>query len=84
MIATYSNEEFDALQDIADKLTAEDRAAGRSAPAYGYSKANAEIARRCVAVAGVTRQSALEAARRIRDEETTMQTSAQKPACLSG
>lgn len=34
---TYSNEDFDRAQALAQRLTDEDRAAGRPAPAAGYS-----------------------------------------------
>ncbi len=36
--ARYANEDFDRTQALAHKLTDEDRAAGRTAPAYGCSK----------------------------------------------
>lgn len=36
--ARYANEDFDRTQALACKLTDEDRAAGRTAPAYGCSK----------------------------------------------
>ena len=36
----YSNEDFDRIQALATRLTDEDRAAGRPAPAYGYSAEN--------------------------------------------
>jgi len=37
---TYSNQDFDEKQHRAQKLTDDDRAAGRPAPQYGYSKEN--------------------------------------------
>ncbi len=40
MPITYSNQDFDEKQHRAQELTDEDRAAGRPAPAYGYSKEN--------------------------------------------
>jgi hypothetical protein len=36
----YANESFDRAQALAQRLTDEDRTAGRPAPAYGYSRAN--------------------------------------------
>lgn len=41
---TYANQDFDTAQHIALALTDEDRAAGRPAPAYGYSKENIDKA----------------------------------------
>ncbi len=43
---SYSNEDFDRKQALAYKYTDEDRAAGREAPACGYSKENFERAER--------------------------------------
>lgn len=46
---SYSNQDFDAMQDVAQKLTDLDRAnQDPSAPAYGYSKENFQLARQVV------------------------------------
>lgn len=37
---SYANGDFDLAQSVAQRLTDEDRAAGRPAPAYGYSAEN--------------------------------------------
>lgn len=42
---TYAGQDFDWLQDLAQRLTDADRAAGRPAPKCGYSAANVDIAR---------------------------------------
>jgi hypothetical protein len=42
---SYANQDFDWLQDLAQRLTDADRAAGRTAPAVGYSAENIDIAR---------------------------------------
>ena len=47
----YSGEDFDRTQAEAERLTDEDRAAGRDAPAHGYSKANFAAAERAVKAA---------------------------------
>ena len=57
---SHSNEDFVRLQALGDILTAEDRAAGRAAPAYGYSARRVEQAR--VIVQGM-RDAAAPAAR---------------------
>ena len=44
----YSGERFDRIQQLALELTEADRCAGRQAPAYGYSKANIELATKLV------------------------------------
>lgn len=47
----YSNEDFDRAQALANRLTAEDRASGREAPAVGYSAARMDEARGIVRAA---------------------------------
>jgi hypothetical protein len=51
MLCRYSNEDFDVSQNLADRLTDADRAAGRPAPRFGYSGENfkraADAVREC-------------------------------------
>lgn len=47
----YSNGVFDLVQSVALRLTDADRAAGRPAPAYGYSAENVARAKEMVAAA---------------------------------
>jgi hypothetical protein len=46
--STYSNDAFDRAQALANKLTDEDRRAGRAAPAHGYSDAHFRTAEKVV------------------------------------
>lgn len=48
---TYANGDFDLMQHVARALTDEDRAAGREAPAYGYSAENVRRAWEMIAAA---------------------------------
>ncbi len=48
---TYSNGVFDLMQSVALRLTDADRAAGRPAPAYGYSAENIARAKEMIAAA---------------------------------
>jgi len=43
MRIAYSGQDFDIAQSIADRLTDDDRKAGRAAPAAGYSDANFKL-----------------------------------------
>ena len=48
---SYANGDFDLAQNVAQRLTDADRAAGRPAPAYGYSAENFDRAREMIAAA---------------------------------